>query len=115
MAKSSPLSPPPFPHPAVRAQLELGGGLPTRVGNARCWRGPEFLEKPSAEQSGRELQAMEWRRWITCACWREVVGDYGVGDAFLPFFSLFLLNLCITPNYKRFGSSFLLPGQILGS
>lgn len=57
----------PFTHPAACAQLEFGGGRPLATVTGDRWCDPKLLRKPSAEQSGRELQAMEWRRWITRA------------------------------------------------
>lgn len=65
----------PFTHPTVRAQFEFGDGRPLASVTSDRWCGPKLLEKPSAEQSGRELQAMEWRYWITRAVGGMVVGD----------------------------------------
>lgn len=62
---SSPRRTFPFPNPVARAQFEFGGGRPLVSATDDCWRGLELLQQPSAEQSGRELQAMEWRRWNT--------------------------------------------------
>lgn len=54
-------------HPAVGAQFEFGGGCPLASATSDRWCNPKLLRKPSAEQSGRELQAMEWRYWNTRA------------------------------------------------
>ena len=53
--------------PAASAQFELGGGRPLVSVTDDCWRDLELPRYSSAEQSGRELRAMEWRLWNTHA------------------------------------------------
>jgi len=89
MAQSAEYAPPHYAFLFIiqqqRAQFELGGGRPLASVTSDCWRVPKLLRNTSAEQSGREPQTMEWRRWNTRVGGGTDSDTHGVCDVFATF------------------------------